>query len=89
MIKYDIADYLKDDKELQKAVISELLNENIKLNAIIDSYQPRLQKYKDILQEIKVYAERIANEEMIPGYAIRAKSALWRIANIINKAEEE
>lgn len=35
----------------------ELLNENAKLNAIIDGYQPRLQRYKDILQEIKEIAE--------------------------------
>lgn len=41
------------------------------------------------LQEIKAYAESIGNEEMINGYAIRAKSALWRIANRITKAEEE
>lgn len=117
-MKYDITKYLKDDKELQKAVIEALLTElseleeyiermdkpkiqvidaeiltlkeeNAKLNAIIDSYQPRLQRYKDILQEIREYAESIGNEEMINGYAIRAKSALWQIANKITKAEEE
>lgn len=38
--------------------INKLKAENAKLNAIIDSYQPRLQKYKDILQKIKEIAER-------------------------------
>lgn len=46
-------------------------------------------KYRKTLQEIKEYAECIGNEEMINGYAIRAKSALWRIAQKITKAEEE
>lgn len=47
------------------------------------------ERLKQTLQEIKEYAECIGNEEMINGYAIRAKSALWRIANKITKAEEE
>jgi hypothetical protein len=33
--------------------INKLQTENKRLNDIIDSYQPRLQKYKDVLQEIK------------------------------------
>lgn len=31
--KYDITDYLKDDKELQKTVIEEFLKENVELKA--------------------------------------------------------
>lgn len=31
--KYDITDYLKDDKELQKAVVEEFLKENAELKA--------------------------------------------------------
>lgn len=84
MIKYDITDYLKDDKELQKAVIEELLNENKKLNDIIDSYQPRLQRYKDILQEIKTIAENTYEMCAICGNAKYFK----KIIDIINKAEE-
>lgn len=53
------------------------------------SYRYMAKKYKTCLQEIKEYAECIGNEEMISGYAIRAKSALWRIAQKITKAEEE
>lgn len=42
MIKYE-----------QKAVISELLNENAKLNAIIDNYQPKIQALKDENERLK------------------------------------
>lgn len=51
--------------------------------------EKEIERLKQTLQEIKEYAEIIGNEEMISGYAIRAKSALWRIANKITKAEEE
>lgn len=86
--KYDITDYLKDDKELQKAVIEELLNENAKLNAIIDSYQPRLQRYKDILQEIREIAEEQINTRML----LADKKSFHKFHGIyvlITKAEEE
>ena len=56
---------------------------------IASEYQKDRTKLKQTLQEIKEYAECIGNEEMINGYAIRAKSALWRIAQKITKAEEE
>lgn len=47
MIKeYNINDYLKEDKELQKAVIQELITENEKLKAIIK------QAIKDFNHEI-------------------------------------
>ncbi len=61
------------------------MNEIEKLNAIIDSYQPRLQKYKDILQEIKEMAKRgfaICDDDC--GNAIR----YTQILDTINKAEE-
>jgi hypothetical protein len=53
------------------------------------AFAKKIEQYKQTLQEIREYAESISNEEMINGYAIRAKSALWRIANKITKAEEE
>lgn len=80
--------------------IAELKTENEQLKALCDTYRTCYQakhsdikclfiKYRQTLQEIREYAESISNEEMINGYAIRAKSALWRIANKIAKAEEE
>lgn len=60
-----------------------------KLTQIIDEKKESENKLLQTLQEIKEYAESISNEEMINGYAIRAKSALWRIANKITKAVEE
>lgn len=48
---------MKDDKEQQKAVIQELLNENAKLNAIIDGYQPRLQALKVEIAELQAYKD--------------------------------
>ena len=68
MEKYDITDYLKDDKELQKAVIEEFLKEiaeleakneklkeeNEKLNKMTGIFSARLcEKYRQALQEIK------------------------------------
>lgn len=42
-------------------------------------------KYSKALEEIKEYASAIEKEELIAGYAIRAKSALWRIVKKINE----
>lgn len=64
MIKYNITDYLKDDKELQKAVISELLNENIKLNNIIDSYQPKMQALKDENKQLREKLQTNYNDDI-------------------------
>lgn len=72
--------------EIDTRDYAALHNENIKLNAIIDSYQPRLQRYKDILQEIK---EIVSN--IIDGY-IRPYGdyeQLKKILDLITKAEEE
>ena len=77
-----------DKPEIQviDAEILTLKEENAKLNAIIDSYQPRLQRYKDILNEIKSIVSNI-----IDGY-IRPYGdyeQLKTILDLITKAEEE
>lgn len=69
MIKeYNINDYLKDDKELQKAVIQELINENEKLKAevedlnfYIDSYKQvwEVDKYRKAQEEIKKLLKKL------------------------------
>jgi len=48
MEKYDITDYLKDDKELQKAVIEEFLKEIAELKA-----------YKDVNEDFKTAWEEL------------------------------
>ena len=62
------------------------MNEIEKLNAIIDSYQPRLQRYKDILQEIKEYinAQGIDNK-----WNMRIQRFRSEILQKITKAEEQ
>lgn len=98
-LKENIEDLTKDLK-VQNEIIGKLEAENERLKALCDTYKTCYQakhsdirclfiKYKQTLQEIREYAESIGNEEMINGYAIRAKSALWRIANKIAKVEEE
>ena len=68
--------------------IKEQERENAKLNAIIDGYQPRLQRYKDILQEIKEIAENITKNYMDVGFK-EYDECIENILDIINKAEEE
>jgi hypothetical protein len=64
--------------------INKLKAENAKLNAIIDSYQPRLQRYKDILQEIKEIAKCDC------GYCKNYRCPrMNNILDLITKAEEE
>ena len=61
--------------------INKLQQENKRLNDIIDSYQPRLQKYKDVLQEIKT---------IVSGdYEMLDPQTLQDIRSIITKVEEE
>lgn len=86
----------KDVNEDFKTAWEQLKAENERLKASKDKYyqqtlddEIQINELLQTLQEIKEYAESIGNEEMINGYAIRAKSALWRIANMITKAEEE
>ena len=72
MIKsYDINDYLKDDKELQKAVIQELLIEVETRDNLVEHFRKEainwakisndcikdIENYKQTLQEIKKIAE--------------------------------
>ena len=62
--------------------INKLQSDNKRLNDIIDSYQPRLQKYKDVLQEIKEKcneARRTGRKAYLP----------IDILELITKAEEE
>ena len=69
--------------EIDTRDYAALHNENIKLNAIIDGYQPKIQRYKDILQEIKEIAENTYEMCAICGNAKYFK----KIIDIINKAE--
>lgn len=69
-------------------MIKEQERENAKLNAIIDSYQPRLQRYKDILQEIKEIAEKELSYDMV-GNEHRHYRNYDIIRHLITKAEEE
>lgn len=89
--KYDITDYLKDDKELQKAVIEELLNENAKLNAIIDGYQPRLQALKDenerLKEEIKEVKKYQYEQEYLDKEIEEMQKALKTLAEGLNKRQ--
>ena len=73
MIKsYDINDYLKDDKELQKAVIQELLAEVETRDNLVEHFRKEsinwakisndcikdIENYKQTLKKIKTIAER-------------------------------
>ena len=70
--KYDITDYLKDDKELQKAVIEEFLKENAELKAenmeIKTSYINFIAKLKremitkDDIQDLKNTVKKFVEE---------------------------
>lgn len=95
--------YCKDNPNCYYKQLAELKAENYelkenfegqknaykKLNSMYMENCEYTGKLEQTLQEIKEYAESIGNEKMISGYAIRAKSALWQIANKITKAEEE
>ena len=71
--------------EQLKTYISGLEKKNAKLNAIIDSYQPRLQKYKDILQEIK----EIAGFHITDEDCEDVQNDMEQIIDLITKEEEE
>jgi len=88
MSEKDYAELKAENEKLKEEI--KQLEDFIKSDGEIDHINHEYTyKLKQTLQEIKEYAESIGNEEMINGYAIRAKSALWRIANKIAKAEEE
>lgn len=68
--------------------IKVLESEKERQNEIIDSYQPRLQKYKDVLQEIKAIAENgTKTEDYLLGQ--RYTDLIDRILDLITKAESE
>lgn len=54
---YDINDYLKDDKELQKAVIRELFKEISTQQDKIDAYQISENEANEIITELKAYKD--------------------------------
>lgn len=54
---YDITDYLKDDKELQKAVIEELLKELSTQQGKLDAYQMSENEANEIIAELKAYKD--------------------------------
>lgn len=64
--------------------INKLQADNKRLNDIIDSYQPRLQRYKDILQEIKEICKNSHTSASEDYYRTADK-----IIQKITKAEEE
>ena len=64
------------------------MNEVEKLNAIIDSYQPRLQRYKNILQEIKGVATALYMNNWLQMNETARKS-IQLLQELITKAEEE
>ena len=96
---YDINDYLKDDKELQKAVIQELLaevetrdnlvehfrKEAISWANIANEYQKDKTKLEKTLQEIKKYSTEMRE---IANDDI-AYHYFGTVLSIITKAEEE
>ena len=59
---YDINDYLKDDKELQKAVIRELLKELSTQQGTIDAYKMSENEANEIIAELKAENERLKAE---------------------------
>lgn len=103
MEKYDITDYLKDDKELQKAVIEEFLKEIAELKteneALIEGLgiaNKYVNKYHQTLQEIKTIAEDVCKDDCPDlkwGYCIGLGECAFRarkqIIDLITKAEEE
>lgn len=54
---YDINDYLKDDKELQKAVIRELFKEISTQQDKIDAYKMSENEANEIITELKAYKD--------------------------------
>ena len=54
---YDINDYLKDDKELQKAVIRELFKEITTQQGKIDAYKMSENEANEIITELKAYKD--------------------------------
>ena len=99
MEKYDITDYLKDDKELQKAVIDEFLKEIAELKAenielkernekIIVGYIKLSERYKQTLQEIKEFCKK--EIEYFDNNDNYGQQADWiALLQKITKAEEE
>ena len=96
MEKYDITDYLKDDKELQKAVIEEFLKEIAELKAENEALIEGLgvankyvNKYHKTLQEIKAIAEEDCEFCDDIGGCMDKECRRVRILNLITKAEGE
>ena len=79
----------------------ELLNENAKLNAIIDSYQPKIQALKD--EKDKYYQQTLDDEitlnelyqtlqeikKYLKGHKLADEVRIKYILDLITKAEEE
>lgn len=98
MIKsYDINDYLKDDKELQKAVIQELLEEIKIRDNLVEHFRKEainwakisndcikdIENYKQTLQEIKTIEESAMAKQQ------EYKKDFEQILDLITKAESE
>lgn len=78
--KYDITDYLKDDKELQKAVIEEFLKENAELKAYMDVNED----FKTAWEELKAENERLKEDIKYLGEEKKEKiQLLEQIINIL------
>jgi hypothetical protein len=97
MENYDINDYLKDDKELQKAVIQELLVEVETRDNLVEHFRKEainwtkisndcikdIENYKQTLQEIKAIAKSAIAKQQ------EYKKDFVQILDLITKAEEE
>lgn len=87
MIKsYDINDYLKDDKELQKAVIRELFKEISTQQGKIDAYKMSENEANEIIAELKAYKD--VNEDFKTAYA-ELKAENERLEFRVQKLSED
>ena len=84
MEKYDITDYLKDDKELQKAVIEEFLKEIAELKA----YKDVNEDFKTAWEELKAENDRLKEKFEIESLTDKTTGETIYRSNVVNKLKE-
>lgn len=71
--------------------IAELAEENAKLNAIIDSYQPKIQALKDenerLIEEIKEVKKYQYQQEYLDKEIEAHQKSIWTLAEGLNKRQ--
>lgn len=82
-MNYDITDYLKDDKELQKAVIQELLTEISTLQGKLDAFQMSENEANEIIVELKAENERLSS------WLASSEKQRKEVCNVIHKKKEQ